>query len=164
MSVNSSEMPLSFSPELLLGLVASLLLSGVAAGCGSSEPTSSQSSGQTDAQVYARGFVMYADSTAVEGAVVTTERPGPARVTDSTGFFRFYQPLPDAKEYTFVVNDPNREGEVNGRVTGIPGVAGVVEQDTIPIIIGRDVSLEALSLDSLQQIPGGPGLKRTGVQ
>lgn len=142
-------------------------------GCGSSAPaedptpvvggsgTGTNSDDGGEQIVYAKGQVIYPDTTVVPGAFVEV-RPRISTVStataDSQGVFEFYNPFSEAK-YTFRASVPGRD--VSGETTvTVPNSDRIGEN--IFITIGVEQSLDAISLDSIRASPEGPGLKRTG--
>jgi len=164
MSTVSSRHPLLVLFYLLSVLV---LMGGSLAGCGSSS-TSTSAGGTIDQgpddpigpDVYARGKVIYPDTTAVSEAFVYTDpNVGQSVQTDSSGQFRFTESF-SGREYTFTAVD-RREG-MEGKTVVRPGSNDRI-RETIWIMIGvGEKSLNALSIDSVRATPGGPGMKRTG--
>jgi hypothetical protein len=109
--------------------------------------------------VYAHGYVLAPDSSGVADAEVITDPLVTATRTDESGYFRVFQPLP-GDEYTFMGRMPGNRN-VQGETT--ISTSGEIIEGTIRIILGREMSLDAVDLDSTRAAPsGGPGRKRTG--
>ncbi len=112
----------------------------------------------TDRTVYAQGRVIAPDSSGVANAIVETQPLVTSTQANAQGYFRIFTPLSDP-EYTFVGRQVGGEG-VSGRTkVSTPGQA---VQDTIYIILGREITLEATDIDSIRANPSGPGRKRSG--
>jgi hypothetical protein len=122
-------------------------------GCGSSSP-----SGGSTQTVYAEGRVITPDSTGVPDAPVRTDPLVTATRTDQSGRFRIFEPL-TAQKYTFIARRPG-EGGVEGRTKVLVPGKGV--KKTVYIVLGREISLEAVDIDSVRASPTGPGRKRSG--
>jgi len=129
---------------------------------GSDGQNADQDSGQeffetSSEGVYARGRVIYPDTSAAPRALVYTEPSVQSIQADSLGRFQFTEPFPE-EEYTFVA----RHEDVQGR-TIVEAPADDLGQKIIWIMVGAgEKSLDAISIDSVRASPGGPGLNRTG--
>lgn len=113
--------------------------------------------------VYARGQVVYPDTTAVPNAYVYTDPSVQGTVTaDSMGRFQFTEPFSE-DEYTFTATTSIKPDDgMEGR-TDLSTLDGNRIRKKIWIFVGTGKqSLNAISIDSVRANPGGPGLKRTG--